>query len=391
MRQESKVHRAELKEKLLQENFAGIYIHFPFCEAKCHYCDFFSFAEEKIPSTTQKKIYEALVKEMGFYEGIYDRLRTVFLGGGTPSLVPLDFLEQTLAPLQLKSSRFEEVTIEANPSSITYEKAVAWKNLGINRVSLGLQAYDNDRLKWLDRVHTVEETEAALDAIQKAGFDNVSVDFILGVPGLTTEKIRSEISTVLSKFHCIQHVSAYLLTLKENSEKFRQLYGDEEQLNHLLTAHDTLASFGFEHYEISNYSKPGKRARHNENYWLGSGYLAVGPSSHGYWAHSKMRTKHWSSLEKYLKSVDEDEVPFEWTETITPAQEELEFLMLKLRRRDGLTFQEFKDRFGAEFKERYETKLRILSDSGLVDISNTGMKLSTKGLFLCDSVLSKLV
>lgn len=383
----------------------NLYIHFPYCETKCHYCDFFSLPERKYPEMARLKIYEAIVKELGFYKGHLAPLSTVFLGGGTPSLVPLNFMEQLMKSLEVIPQA--EITIEANPSSITEENTQAWRAMGINRVSMGMQALEDNRLVWLGRIHSVSEIFLALEKIFDAGFERVSVDYILGVPGQTKEKIREEVSYLLARFPWIEHVSAYLLTLNSSNPKYQELLPESEQLEHLRVARDVLAEHGFLQYEISNFAKPNGKARHNENYWLGGGYLGIGPSAHSFWPEENSRrarrVKNWASVHKYSELVAQGVRPVEWAEELTLEQERLEFLMLRLRRSEGLHLGEYKKRFGQDLLKDKAVWLNQFLAKGLckVEAETSNMpalakeqdqvlQLQGDGFFLSDQILSLL-
>jgi oxygen-independent coproporphyrinogen-3 oxidase len=372
---------------LHEEKFVSAYVHFPYCEAKCHYCDFFSFAESKFDATTRGSVYNAIAAEVRQLKaGGLGTLSTVFLGGGTPSLVPLDDLATALEPLNLASCT--EVTIEANPSSITLDKARHWKKLGINRVSMGVQALDDERLKWLGRVHGVTAVHAALRALGEAGFENVSIDYILGVPGQDIGTIEGELKSVVPLYPHIQHVSAYLLTLKSANPKSAELPTDEVQIAHLMETNRVLTAMGFEHYEISNYARPGRQALHNENYWLGGGYVGIGPSAHGFWPRAGIRTKNVAHLEKYRAEVEAGRPPWEWTERLTAEQKALEFLMLRLRRASGFKPEEYTAVTGEDFITPRLPRIERAVNQGLARWDGKGLRLTTRGLFLSDQIMS---
>lgn len=369
----------------LLETFHNLYVHFPFCEAKCHYCDFFSLPESKIPE--RNPYYAAILEELEFYS--VDALQTVFLGGGTPSLVPLNFLETLFQKIKLAPNA--EVTIEANPSSITLEKAKAWRAMGINRVSMGVQALEDQRLEWLGRVHSKQSAFDALEALMAAGFDNFSTDYILGVPKQTPEIIEAELSHLLKSFPTIKHLSAYLLTLKPSNPKCKELPPEEEQLAHLRTANRVLTEHGFEHYEVSNFAKPGFTSRHNQNYWKGNGYLGIGPSGHSYSKNAKQRFKNWASLEKYRGLVSDKTRPVEWEETLTPEQERIENILLQLRRKEGLDLRRHQAQFHENLASKYATLLKTWAQKGYCQLSPETLSLTPEGFYVSDQIISKII
>ena len=369
------------------EHFRNLYVHFPFCEAKCHYCDFFSLPEQKHSDTERARIYQAILRERQQFS--IDEIDTIFLGGGTPSLVPTECLAELMQSLHLTS--LSEVTMEANPSSITKEKALEWKKIGVNRVSMGMQALNDTRLEWLGRVHDKKSIFHALDSLFEAGIERISADYIIGVPGQTSEIIRSEIAELFQAFPKLEHVSAYLLTLHSSNKKFKELLGEEEQLAQLETTAQTLLERGLEQYEISNFAKPGKEARHNQNYWLGGSYLGLGPSAHSFHASTKKRVKNWASLGKYAEKIEAQQSAEEWNETITPEQERIEYLMLRLRRREGLSLQEYNARFDRDLASEKASLLAKFLEQDLARLEEDHLRLTPRGFFLSDPLISKLV
>ena len=372
----------------MTETVSSIYVHFPFCEAKCHYCDFFSLPEAQINSAERARIYAAIDKELDlFADRLQAPLKTIFLGGGTPSLVPIAAIQALMG--KLPHTPDTEITMEANPSSITVERARAWRAAGINRISMGTQALNDERLAWLGRVHTKAEVFESLEALFQAGFERVNTDYIVGVPGQTCSMIESEVAELLGRFPHIQHLSAYLLTLKPSNPKFDQLPHDDEQLAHLRSVSSVLQSFGFEQYEVSNFARNGARALHNENYWLGGGYLGIGPSAHSFWPARRSRTKNWASLGKYCDLVERDTPPIEWTESLTPEQERLEYLMLRLRRSAGIDFGEYSRVFQRDLYAEQKTWIDLWQTKGLCTVGDT-LKLTADGFFLSDQILSNI-
>lgn len=369
--------------------FANFYIHTPYCETKCHYCDFFSLPEAQHNPNDRARIYDAIVGEVDLNKSALSKsAATVFFGGGTPSLAPLEVMQQLIERLPINTTT--EVTMEANPSSITAERAHAWRAMGINRISMGMQALNDERLSWLGRVHDSAGIFRALETLFEAGFERISVDYIVGVPGQTLELIRSEIESLLNRFPKIKHMSAYLLTLKTSNPKFTQLPDDDEQLAHLRTIRDVLGNRGFEQYEISNFAHPGARALHNENYWLGGGYLGIGPSAHSYWPWLKRRSKNWASLGKYSEMIANRNVPIEWDESLSDEQLRLEHIMLRLRRQDGLNLSEYETRFGRKLYSENQGWIDASIKRGVCELKGDHLRLVGDGFFLSDEIISKI-
>jgi oxygen-independent coproporphyrinogen-3 oxidase len=314
----------------------SLYVHFPFCEAKCHYCDFYSIGRERTGAGDPLLFEEALFQEARLAAPRLDsRVDTIFFGGGTPSMTPPESMRRALAPLELERRIHDgtDWTMEANPSSVDRERLREYRAFGLNRVSMGVQALRPDLLVSLGRVHSRDAAFAALDAIFEAGFSNVSVDLLCGVPNQKVEDVERAMEELMR--WPITHLSCYLLTLPKTHRMFRDLPKEDEQLEHLLAIDRFMTSRGFEHYEISNFARPGFRARHNLAYWTGSSYLALGPSAHGYDAERGERWKNVSSLHKYASLLAKGESPVEWRETLTPDQREMEKWLLALRLEEG--------------------------------------------------------
>lgn len=373
------------------ESFENLYIHFPYCETKCHYCDFFSLPENKYTEEERAEIYRAILKERSQFE--LSPLKTVFIGGGTPSLVPVQIMRDLFNSIPITGET--EITMEANPSSITLEKAREWKKIGIKRISMGVQALDNERLKWLSRVHSKEEVFRALDILHEAEIPAISIDYIVGVPGQTVQVIEEEIRNILTRYPNLKHLSAYLLTLQRANGKFKELPSDEEQLKHLHAIRDTLAEFGFSQYEISNFARDNAVAKHNENYWLGGSYLGIGPSAHSFSKAKKMRWKNWASLSKYEELVTKDMPALEWSEILDAEQARIEFIMLRLRRRDGFCIEDYNTLFDRDLMKERKNWIEILQEKNLCKVGlengKTRLSLTSDGFFISDQIYTKLI
>lgn len=314
----------------------SLYLHFPFCETKCHYCDFYSLAAARTRPDDPDRFTGALRREIEIQGSqLAPELDTIFMGGGTPSMTPPEVMGATLEPLWRHTSvrPGTEWTMEANPSSVDRARFEGYRALGINRVSMGIQAVRDDLLKALGRVHDRKAAFRALESVFEAGFTNVSVDLLCGVPAQSLEDLDEAIS-VFTSFP-ITHLSCYLLTLPPHHRMHKDLPDEETQLAHLLHIDRRMREKGFEHYEISNFARPGHRAGHNLRYWQGRSYLGLGPSAHSFDEDTSRRWKNISSLHRYAALLEDGTAPVEWTETLTPEQRELERWMLALRLADG--------------------------------------------------------
>jgi oxygen-independent coproporphyrinogen-3 oxidase len=368
----------------------SLYVHFPFCESKCHYCDFYSIGAERTAESDPLVFETALTAEcrvmasrLGPSSG--PKLETIFFGGGTPSMTPAESMARALAPLELdrRVGPETEWTMEANPSSVDRARLEAYRALGVNRISMGVQALRPDLLTMLGRVHSRDAAFAALDAIFAAGFANVSVDLLCGVPNQSVADVEGAMEELAR--YPITHLSCYLLTLPKTHRMFRDLPKEDEQLEHLLAIDRFMAGRGFEHYEISNFAKPGFRARHNLAYWTGKSYLALGPSAHSFDATAGERWKNFSSLHKYATRLATGESVIEWTENLTPEQREMEKWLLALRLEEGFP-RAWLDTEGRRKKaEAFRAK-------GLLEAHPTrenSLRLTPRGFALSDQIISE--
>ncbi len=323
---------------MLANAIRSLYVHFPFCETKCHYCDFYSLGRERVRTGDEDRFEKALTLEAHKATQnhlLAPQLDTIFFGGGTPSMTPPETMQRALEPLfaDSKVTSDTEWTMEANPSSVDLKSLKAYRAFGVNRISMGVQAMRDDLLLRLGRVHSRDAALKALVAIFESGIQNVSVDLLCGVPGQSLQDIDEAINT-LTRFP-ISHLSCYLLTLPPRHRMYKELPDEDTQLSHLLHLVEWMKSLGFEHYEISNFAKPGKRARHNLAYWKGHSYLGLGPSAHSFDAARGRRWKNISSLHTYATRLEKGEPVMEWEETLSASQKELERWMLALRLDEG--------------------------------------------------------
>lgn len=368
----------------------SLYVHFPFCESKCHYCDFYSIGAERTTASDPRLFEDALAREsarmaprLGPASG--SKLESIFFGGGTPSMTPPESMARALAPLDLGARVGPETewTMEANPSSVDRRRLEEYRRLGVNRISMGVQALRPDLLTMLGRVHSREAAFAALDAIFAAGFMNVSVDLLCGVPNQSVADVERAMDELTR--YPITHLSCYLLTLPKTHRMYRELPNEDEQLEHLLAIDRTMRAKGFEHYEISNFAKPGRRARHNLAYWTGKSYLALGPSAHSFDAVSGERWKNFSSLHKYASRLKKGESVIEWTEKLTVEQREMEKWLLALRLEEGFP-SEWLD------SERRRKKAEFFSEKGLLEAHPTragALRLTARGFALSDRIIAE--
>jgi oxygen-independent coproporphyrinogen-3 oxidase len=375
-----------------QSQFASLYFHFPFCETKCHYCDFYSIGREKTaiddPTTFEKALIQE-IKIRGNAKAIAPELDTIFLGGGTPSMTSPSSMKRIFEELfkytSLKKDDATEWTMEANPSSIELSQFKQYRHLGINRISMGVQSLKNEHLSVLGRVHDENQAIEALETVFEAGFSNVSTDLLCGVPGQSLDDLRSHMEKLTS--FPITHLSIYLLTLPPHHKMAKDLPHDEEQLKHLLFIDEFMKEKGFRHYEISNFSRKNLRARHNLVYWQGGSYLGFGPSAHSYSSLEQSRFKNFSSLHKYARTLlEECSLPVEWIEPLNSDQTELEKWMLALRLDEG-----FPEKWLT--KDSQKKKAIMLVNEGLLEKhpdDTQSLRATPRGFALSDAIVKTL-
>jgi oxygen-independent coproporphyrinogen-3 oxidase len=317
---------------------AGIYIHIPFCKQACHYCDFhFSTSQKYRPD-----IVQALAKEITLQKNYLNGapIETIYFGGGTPSLLDageINFLLDTVGQYHQVATD-AEITLEANPDDLIKEKVQALRQTAINRFSIGIQSFFDEDLLWMNRAHRSSEAETSVKRVQDAGFENITADLIYGYPLLTPIKWEQNIDTLFS-FN-VPHVSAYSMTVEPRTalaafikKKQTPPVNDRQSADQFIKLMERMHTQGFDHYEISNFSKPGRYSRHNSNYWKGVPYLGIGPSAHAYNGH----TRQWNVANnaQYLKGLTESRIPAE-IEELTTENRLNEYIMTSVRTMWGL-------------------------------------------------------
>ena len=367
---------------------AGIYIHIPFCKQACHYCNFhFSTSMNH-----KNGFLDALLKEISLQAGYLEEheVQTIYFGGGTPSLLNGEELGSVLTAIY---NRFNiapgaEITFETNPDDITSEKLMEWKSRGINRLSIGVQSFYDEDLRWMNRAHDAGQAQNSIGLSQSAGFENITIDLIYGTPGLTDQKWKSNVEQAISLG--IPHLSCYALTVEPSTalEKMIALkksppVNTDDQARQFGLLMDYLGEAGYEHYEISNFALPGKRSRHNSSYWQRQPYLGLGPSAHSF----KGNTRQWNVSNNilYINSLSNNEVPFEF-EMLTPVQEMNEIIMTSLRTSEGLDLPALLDRFGSSAVAEVIKSARPYLDRNLVIEKNDHLILSKEGKLFADGI-----
>lgn len=371
---------------------AGIYIHVPFCKKACHYCNFhFSTQQQLKPEMVKAICREAYLRK----DFIQEPINTIYLGGGTPSLLSDSELELILDTLKenYTISPSAEITLEANPDDIQSDKLNHWHRVGINRLSIGIQSFFEEDLHWMNRAHNALQARDCIVQAQMAGFSNLTIDLIYGTPGLTNERWQQNIQTALSLG--IPHLSCYALTVESNTALDHMVRKGQKkdvdtdlQATHFNILTQTLQAAGFEHYEISNFAKPGFRSQHNSSYWQGKPYLGLGPAAHSFDG-AFIRQWNISNNPLYISSLQQGVVPFE-SETLTITQKINEYLMTSLRTMEGISLNFLEKNWGEKKKLDVLNAAQIFMDRKDMILKDHHLILTQQGKFLADGIASDL-
>ena len=370
---------------------SGIYIHIPFCKQACHYCDFHF-------STSMKKKDEmvlALAKEIGMRKNEFenDIVETIYFGGGTPSVLSNEEINFLIAEVYKNYIVAEnpEITLEANPDDLSSERILELSKSRINRLSIGIQSFYEEDLKMMNRAHNSAEALKCLEEASKY-FDNISLDLIYGIPGLTDEMWRQNIETALS--FGIPHISSYALTV-EPKTALKKLIDtgkiaepqDEAASNHFMILVDMLQKNGFIHYELSNFGKENYFSKNNSAYWLGKKYIGIGPSAHSY--DGEKRGWNVANNSLYIKSIQENILPLE-TEILSKSDRYNEYIMTGLRTIWGVSLERIEKEFGLDYLNYLQKQSKKFLNDDLLSIKNNILKPTAKGKFLTDGIASDL-
>jgi len=354
----------------------NLYIHIPFCKSKCHYCNFISFANK---NEFIKPYFAALRQEIEYYfeeciassqapRNDNNLLETIYIGGGTPSVVDFVFYKDLFKFLSglINISPNAEITMEINPGTVDLDYLKNIRDLGINRLSIGVQSFDDKILKRINRIHNSEEAIKTVNLAQEAGFENISIDLIYGLPEQTSENWEKTLNQALTLG--INHISTYGLKIEENTEFFRQqpknLPDDEQQSRIYLKTIEIFENNGFNHYEISNFSKKGFESRHNLCYWKNQEYFGFGLSAHGYL--DGIRYSNTENLEEYL----ENPTKRAFENPVTPSERIEEAIFLGLRLVEGINTEEFKIHYGIDIRQKYSKIIEKYINYGFMACEN---------------------
>ena len=380
----------------------SLYVHIPYCQAKCPYCDFNSYAASAWPEEDYTRALIGEIERRGAqapFDG--EMLRTIFFGGGTPSLFAPESIGRILdaANRRFGIERDAEITLEANPGTVDSAKLAGIRAAGVNRLSFGAQSFNDRTLKFLGRIHNAEDTRIAARLAHRAGFTRLNLDLIFAVPGQTIADVKNDIAEAAALEP--DHISAYNLTFEEGTAFFAEmkrgritpLLSDEQAAMYSLVREE-IPRRGYPMYEISNYARPGSEARHNLTYWRAQSYLGAGAGAHGFALGQNDYGRRWWNERapgKFIEATLRDGLPEAGAETIDAATGASEFVFLNLRLRAGFRLADFRARFGRGFDDIFGARAARLFEGGLLERADGNIRLTDRGLELADSIFAEFV
>jgi oxygen-independent coproporphyrinogen III oxidase len=370
---------------------AGIYIHIPFCKQACHYCDFHFSTSLKY----KDELLQSLIKEIRLQKNYLngETIETIYFGGGTPSLLGADEVNQIIGAIADDYSivASAEITLEANPDDLNKETLQSLLYASINRLSIGVQSFFDEDLIWMNRAHRANESETCIKRAQDIGFENLTVDLIYGYPLLTDQKWKYNLDKVFDL--AVPHISSYGITVEPKTAlasfiktKKQPVMNDKQGADQFVLLMDAMAQNGFEHYEISNFCKPAKYSKHNSNYWKGVKYLGIGPSAHSY--NSETRQWNVASNAKYLAALETGEIPAE-TEVLSETEKLNEYIMTSLRTIWGLDLEKL-NTIKAGAPDELSLSARKFFDKDWISQKDDTIYLTQTGKLFADHIASEL-
>ncbi len=371
---------------------AGIYLHIPFCKQACHYCDFHFSTSLKY----KDDLLRAMHRELELRKGLLGNqsIETIYFGGGTPSILGADEIQRFLDSIGslYPVAADAEITLEANPDDLDAASVKELRKTAINRFSIGVQSFFEDDLRWMNRAHSASEAESSVKRVQDAGFENITIDLIYGFPILSNQKWQGNMEKTISLD--VPHISAYSMTVEQKTalahfiKKGKEpAMADSQGAEQFLMLSERLEMAGYEHYEISNFAKPGRYSRHNSNYWRGIPYLGIGPSAHSY--NGEMRFWNIANNSKYIQSLIKDIIPAE-SEILRPADKCNEYVMTSLRTIWGIDLQKIETEFGLHYRSRLEEEMTHFLDKGWIARKGEQVYLTKEGKLFADHIAAEL-
>ncbi len=371
---------------------AGLYIHIPFCEKKCGYCDFYSVTDKRYI----QRFTDALIKEIQLAAAQYPHYQydTIYVGGGTPSILPTGLFEKIWQSIHefLDISAQGEFTIEANPGTLNKDNLTFFREMGLNRLSLGVQSFHEEELCFLGRIHSVRDVFENYSAAREAGFNNINIDLMTAFPNLTLQRFKDTLENAIT----LQsgHISCYTFIFEPGTPfhsrmkrgELKPLETDQEA-DFYEMANEVLSRAGYQAYEVSNFAA-GRPfyCQHNLKYWKHLPYVGLGPSAHSFTA--PLRWQNVRKLEKYLSYLEQNHLPIVKRENLNEHTLEFEYIYLHLRLREGIDLHEFTKQFHKDFMEKYLTQIRRLESSGMIQHTKDRLRLSPRGWLLADEIAS---
>lgn len=371
----------------MSEN-CGLYIHIPFCVKKCPYCDFYSVSDLCLRS----EFLKALSIEMQLKSDLKNKIDTIYFGGGTPSLIPPSDIEKILVLIHklFNITSNPEITMEVNPGTVNKEYFFNIKALGVNRVNIGVQSFQDKKLKFLERIHSAGQAAKTIQWAEKAGFDNLGIDLIYGLPGEKRQNWIADINSGLGFMP--SHLSCYMLTYEPGTRMYDRLekgiimpIDDDSAASLFITVSQLLEKNNYIHYEISNFARGmTKRSAHNEKYWKAVPYLGFGPSAHSF--DTKIRSWNYRDVKKYIGLLQKNSLPVENQEKLTLEQKITEMVMLGLRTSRGVNFKKFKDLAGKDFVPFFKSIIQRLESESMGVTNKKNFHLTLNGMLVLDSI-----
>lgn len=370
---------------------AGIYLHIPYCKQACTYCDFHFSTNVK----TSAAMVEAMLAEMELRKDFLTEteIRTIYFGGGTPSILEISALSALMDKIRSlwKVVPEVEITLEANPDDLTLPTLHKLQSAGVNRLSIGIQSFFQEHLKWMNRGHNASQAENCIDHAREAGFSNFTIDLIYGFPLLTDQQWRSNINRAIELQ--VPHISCYSLTVESGTalDKFiragRQVPPDDKQsVRQFQMLIDILTAAGYEHYEVSNFALRGHLSQHNYSYWTGNSYLGIGPSAHSF----NGRERCWNIRNNplYIRSIRDHSFSPE-CETIDQQTAYNEYILTRLRTSSGINTNTIQNEFGVDFNAKFNPQLNTLNSEGKIEINGPLIKLTSAGFLWADDIAAR--
>ena len=373
----------------------GIYIHIPFCKSKCYYCDFTSFPNK---NDKVEEYIKCLLNEIIYNASKDYFVKTIYIGGGTPSFIDAKYISKIMKTIKQHYNIDEnaEITIEANPGTVNEDKLKEYYQLGINRLSIGLQSANNDILKSIGRIHSYEQFERTINLAKRQGFNNINSDMIIGLPNQSLEDVTTTANKLISLG--LQHISVYSLIVEENTKLDKllnegkiELPDEELERKMYWMVKKTLEEAGYIHYEISNFSRQGFQSKHNLDCWNQKEYLGFGVGASSY--ENDIRYSNVNCLEQYISNINNEDIEKnKIIEEIQNKEEKMnEYMMLGLRKIDGINIDDFENNFSEDPKEKYNKQIEKLKTAGLILYNPNAIKLTTKGIDLANLVWEEFV